>query len=436
MEFGANLKKEFPLDSSWTNLNHGSFGTVPKTILLKQREYQDKALSCPDQFMWFEYPRLVEESRAAVAELVQAPLENLVLLGNATEGLSTVFRSLHWESDDVILHFSTIYDITKKAIEFTIDHHAGKVSTQQIHIEYPIEDEDILSRFKEAVETVNAASKTPRICVFDLVSSQPAGLFPWQAMVKACKELGILSMVDAAQGVGMVKLNLAEVDPDFLVSSCHKWLFVPHSCSIFYVPRRNQHLLTSTLATSRGYLSIDQRASAPTSDLSKYFVKNFEFVGTKDVSAWLTVKDAIAYRRDVLGGEENIMQYLTTLNKDGSKRIAERLGTCVLENAKGTLTNCALSNIALPVWLGMKGDGAKETDTVLPPEEINSAMEWMLGTVLYHYKTSMPLFLIGNRFFVRISAQVYLGLEDYDYAADTIEGIVKGLKEKVYLKPS
>lgn len=44
------------------------------------------------------------------------------------------------------------------------------------------------------------------------------------------------------------------------------------------------------------------------------------------------------------------MNYLWDLNKKGSKLVADMLGTEVLENSKGTLTNCAMANIALPVW--------------------------------------------------------------------------------------
>ena len=410
---------------------------MPKVVLSKQREYQNAALSRPDHFMWYDYPRLIESSRAAAAALVNAPVETVVFLSNTTEGLSTVLRNLEWEGGDVILHFSTVYDLTKKAIDFTVDQQGGKVTIWGIEIEYPVEDEEVIRRFEDAARAVRDSGKNPRLCVFELVSSQPAGLFPWVALVRACRQLGILSMVDGAQGVGMVKLNLAATDPDFLVSSCHKWLFVPHSCAVFYVPARNQHHLPSPLATSRGYSSKSQREPAASSfDAKSYFARNFEFTGTRDASAWLAVKDALAYREAVLGGEERIMQYLVRLNKAGGQQIAERLGTFVLDNSKGTMTDCALCNVALPLWLDARGAGAKESDVVLPVEALDRAMGWIFKLLMEQYKTSMPPFILGKRFFLRVSAQVYLDLKDYDFAAVIAEDIVRGIRDKRYLEDS
>ncbi|KND88219.1 hypothetical protein TOPH_07125 [Tolypocladium ophioglossoides CBS 100239] len=79
------------------------------------------------------------------------------------------------------------------------------------------------------------------------------------------------------------------------------------------------------------------------------FVNNFESVGTHKNGPYLSLKGAIAWRRDVLGGEEKIMAYLCDLNKKGSQYVADIIGTEVLENSKETMTNYAMSNVALPV---------------------------------------------------------------------------------------
>ncbi|PON23473.1 hypothetical protein TGAM01_v207707 [Trichoderma gamsii] len=424
--FGGQLKKDFLFAPGWRNINHGSWGAIPRVIQDKLRHYQDQVEARPDFFLRYEHGKRNDESREAVATIVNAPVETITFVNNATEGVNTVFKNVKWNKDgkDVALYFTTVYDACGKTIDFLYDFHGeGKFISREIKISYPIEDEDILQRFREAVKQVEAEGNRAKICIFDTVSSNPGLVFPWEAMTKACRELGVLSLVDGAQGIGMVKLNLSEVDPDFFVSNCHKWLFVPRGCAVFYVPVRNQHLLPSTLSTSHGYIpETGTRSTPPDIYGSKsFFINNFQWAGTKDYSPNYCVKDAVAYRKQVLGGEERILKYLWDLNKKGSKLVAEVLGTEVLENSKGTLTNCGMANIALPVWKGEKGLEAKETEIVVPAGDMSLVVAWLMRTLADEYKTIVPMFWMGNRLWFRTSAQIYLDVADYEHLAESLK---------------
>ncbi|PNY21214.1 aminotransferase [Tolypocladium capitatum] len=434
-QLGGALKKDFPFDAEWHNLNHGSFGSIPNVIRDRLREYQDRTEARPDRFIRYEYPALLDESRAAVAAVVHAPVETVVFVSNATDGVNTVFRNLAWADDgkDVILTFSTVYEACGKVADYLADYYGGRVEHREVPIAYPLEDEEILQAFREAVRAVEAGGKRARVCIFDVVSSRPGVLFPWIEMIKACRELGVLSMVDGAQGVGMVPLDLAAADPDFFVSNCHKWLHVPRGCAVFYVPVRNQHLLPTTLATSHGYIAKSSKRGTPLPPSAKgAFVNSFEFVGTKDNAPYLCVKDSLAWRRDVLGGEEKILAYLWRLNKKGSAYVAGVLGTEVMENSKGTMTNCAMGNVALPLWIGEKGKGAKDGDAVVPVEDEDEAFQWMARTMVDEYRTFMSLFVTGNRYWIRISAQVYLDMQDYEVAGKVLKELCERVGKRDY----
>ncbi|KAF5678332.1 isopenicillin N epimerase [Fusarium heterosporum] len=431
--FGGSMKKEFMFDPEWRNLNHGSFGTYPKVIKTKFHEYQDASEARPDPFIRYEYPKLLDESRAAVAKLLNAPVDNVVFVSNATVGVNTVYRNLKWNEDgkDVIISFSTIYEACGKVADYLVDYFDGNVTHREVELTYPIDDDEIIRRFEETVKKIEAEGKRARICTFDVVSSRPGVVFPWEEMIKTCRRLNVISMVDGAQGVGMVKLDLTAADPDFFVSNCHKWLHVPRGCAVFYVPERNQKLLPTTLATSHGYVPKLAKRTTPLPPSSKSaFVQSFEFVGTLDNSPYLCVKDAIKWREEVLGGEEAILSYIWDLNKKGSALLAKKLGTTYMENSKGTMRNCGMANIALPIW---SGEGA-EGEVVISAEETQTAFQWILNTLISDYKTFVSLFLHGGRFWVRVSAQVYLDIEDYEWAGDVLEKVCQRVKEKEYLK--
>ncbi|KAL0944986.1 aminotransferase family protein [Colletotrichum truncatum] len=436
--FGKPFLKEFLIDPAYHNLNQGSFGTYPRPIQHALRSYQDKAEARPDQFIRYTYHDHLRESRQALADLLHAPLSTIVLVPNATTGINTVLRNLTWNSDglDEVLYFTTVYGSCGKTIDYIVDTHPGLVSTRAITLTYPLEDEEIVALFRESVATSNKEGKRPRICLFDTVSSLPGVRFPFEAMVAACRELGVTSLVDGAQGVGMLPLDLSALDPDYFVSNCHKWLHVPRSCAVFYVPERNQHHMVSTVPTSHGYVprSGGPRFNPLPVSKDSAFVMNFGFVGTLDNSPYLCVKDAIEWRKSI-GGEDKIIEYIWTLAKEGGKKAADILGTFIMDNKAETMTKCGMVNVALPMVASEDAEtpstGPDGTITV-PQKEAVPIGQWILETLVQEYQTFVAVFCHNGRWYTRLSAQIYLEQEDFEWIAHTMKEICQRVGKHEY----
>ncbi|KAK1773571.1 pyridoxal phosphate-dependent transferase [Copromyces sp. CBS 386.78] len=453
LQFGNVLLKEFLHDPAYRNLNHGSFGTIPRFIQQKLRTYQSLAESRPDAFIRYQTPVLLDESRAAVANLLQVPVETVVFVSNATLGINTILRNMVWSADglDEILYFDTIYGACGKTIDYVIEASLNLVTSRCVPLLYPAEDSDVVAAFQAAIKDSRAAGKRPRLAVFDVVSSMPGVCFPFREIVKLCKDEAIISCVDGAQGIGMVDLHIGDTDPDFLVTNCHKWLFVPRGCAVLYVPVRNQHLIRSTLPTSHGFVpKAGQRFNPLPPKNKSEFVNNFEFVGTVDNSPFFCVKDAILWREEVLGGEERIRAYTTRLAREGGQKVAEILGTRVLENSKGTLVRCAMVNVALPLVITSTstGDDAEVEDMEvkltekeekevqgmheIPQDEAVQAFNWMYKVLREEYNTFVPMILYRRRFWARLSAQVYLEESDFEWAGRTLKEVCERVAKGEY----
>jgi hercynylcysteine S-oxide lyase len=112
---GISIRVPLPLvynlNPKLTLIFSGSFGAFPQVIREKQRAYQDECESRPDPFIRYAYPKLLDESRGAIAKLLNAPIETIVFVPNATTGINTVLRNIPWNEDgkDEILYFNTIY---------------------------------------------------------------------------------------------------------------------------------------------------------------------------------------------------------------------------------------------------------------------------------------------------------------------------------------
>jgi selenocysteine lyase/cysteine desulfurase len=214
-------KSHFQFSPSYTPLNHGSFGAYPRLIQDTQNSYVQLAAERPDTFFVFDLPNLIDESRKAVAPLLGVPVDDVVFVPNATTGVNTVLRNLKFVEGDVVLHFSTIYGSCEKTLASISE--MTPLRCESIILEYPIEDKDILRLFAEAVTRVRKEGRIIRLAMFDTVLTFPGARMPWEDLVAACKQEGILSLIDGAHGIGHIDLtHLGKVSPDFFVSNCHK----------------------------------------------------------------------------------------------------------------------------------------------------------------------------------------------------------------------
>jgi hypothetical protein len=197
---------------------------------------------------------------------------------------------------------------------------------------------------------------------------------------------------------------------------------------VFYVPIRNQHLIRSTLPTSHGFIPTPKPGEKipnnplPPSNKSPY-ITNFEFVGSIDNGPYLCVPAALEYRESI-GGEKAILKYCHDLAHQAGDLTAKILGTEVMENAEGTLGNCCLRTVRLPLQLA-------EVQKVAGTDEVGTDVGvWLTGTMVREYDTFIALIFYGGSWWVRWSAQVYLEPSDFEWGAKVLlelcERVMKG----------
>ena len=359
-------------------------------------------------------------------------METVVFVPNSTTGINTVLRNMVWHEDgkDEILYFSTIYGACGKTVDYVCEANGDAVKGRQINVTYPAEDSDIIEAFKSAIRASRAERKFPRVAIFDTVSSLPGLRVPFEQLTAICREEGLLSLVDGAHGIGHISLDLSSLDPDFFVSNCHKWLYVPRGCAVFYVPLRNQAMMRSTLPTSHGFIPRDDPIGLPNplgSFADSEYISNFTFVGTIDNSNYLLIPDAIKWREEICGGEQAIIDYNTNLAREGGKVVASILGTSVVDNSSNTMSNCCLTNIVLPLIASTEKIAGKNT---VDPQFAFAANMWMQKTLVDEYKTFFAIFYFQGQWWTRLSGQIYLDLSDFEWAGRALKDICERAAEK------
>ncbi|KAL4778164.1 pyridoxal phosphate-dependent transferase [Aspergillus varians] len=444
--FGAPMKSHFLIDPNYRNLNHGSFGTYPKQVLQTQQSFRNSLESAPDVFIRYTQSPLLDESRQTLATLLNIPVSDCVLVKNATTGVNTILHNLAitrtLTPTDAVIYFETAYGAVERTL-FALKESWG-VQLRKVKYTFPLGEGELIARFRDVVESVKREGLVPKVAVFETVVSMPGVRFPFEEVTRVCKELGILSLIDGAHGVGMVELDLEKLGVDFFTSNCYKWLYTPRSCAVLYVPARNQHLIRTCLPTSWGYSPLLPAPSAQGADEDEVlppsilpstgksaFVTLFQLRGTTDDSAYYCVPAAMKFRAEVCGGEEAIHSYLEKLAGEAGDVVAGALGTDVLRAVKGDQggLGCGMVTVRLPIRVNdaLNSSSAGEGVVDVRSEDVSGLTQWMHGQMVDR-RTYVPVFQHGSWLFTRLSAQIYLDRADFEWLAGVLKEILGGVE--------
>ena len=376
------------LDPQAIFLNHGSYGATPKKVLQAQRAWQERLEAQPVQFMGEELPRALRAAAAELAKFVGAEPENLVFVENATGGVNTVLRSLSFRPGDQIACTNHGYGAVRQALRYISDCWGAVLVEAQIP--FPIAGpEQVLAAF--------AAILTPqtRLAVLDHLTSPTALIYPLAELIGLCRQRGIPVLVDGAHAPGVLPLELESLGADWYTGNAHKWLFAPKGCAFLWVAPHRQ-AQTHPLAISHGY--------------GQGFTAEFDWVGTRDPSAWLAISAALAFIREL--GVERLRRYNHTLLLQARQLLLEKLEGIppAPEKMLGFMATLPLP----PFW--------QQWIPELPLAERARRLHDYLWQV---HRIEVPIIPFAGQLWVRISAQVYNHLAEYEQLALALQRLPK-----------
>lgn len=201
-----------------------------------------------------------------------------------------------------------------------------------------------------------------------------------------------------------------------------RWLYTPRGCAVFHIPFRNQHLIRTSLPTSHGYQYPNQ---APDSGKSP-FVHLFEFVATIDYSPYACIPAALEFRQKVCGGEEAIRKYCFSLAHTGGQRVAKILETYRMDTESGNMSQCCFTNVALPLAFGEDEVDGKIFFSV---GEAPKIQQWLNRTAVKEFDTYLQIAMHGGVMWVRLSAQIYLELRDFEWVGYRLKGLCARIED-------
>lgn len=307
---GSRFAPLWTLDPAVAYLNHGSFGACPSAVLERQAALRARMEKEPADFFVRALPALLDDARGALAPFVGAQPDDLAFVPNATAGVNAVARSLAFSPGDEILTTDHAYGACRKTLAYVAARTGATLAVAKVP--FPVAGED------DVVEAILAAvTPRTRLALIDHVTSPTALVFPVARIVAELAAKGVDTLVDGAHALGAVPIELDAIGAAYYTANAHKWLCAPKVAAFLHVRRDRQAGLHPT-SISHGY--------AP-GESGCRFREEFDWTGTNDVTAVLTIPFCLEYMGGLVpGGWPGVMEANKDLALRARKIFLERFG--------------------------------------------------------------------------------------------------------------
>ena len=389
------------LDTTFTFVNHGSYGAVPRVVMQEQAAIRSRMEREAVRFFKVDLENLLDETREAIAGLVNCPAHCIAPLPNATLAIATVLANTPLSTGDEVLVTTHEYSSGTNELE-RICAATGAVLVKA-HIPFPISGPDVVTK-----AVMGKVTSRTKLVIISHVTSATSLILPVEEIVPAVKARGIQILVDGAHAPGQVPVDIAKLDPTYYVGSLHKWVSAPKGTGFLYVPERFHKTFRPVWLSSRANKVRHDRA---------LFLRDFDYIGTTDYTAMLAVPKAIAFMGSLLpGGWRELMATNHALAMHARGVMLDALaGFSHLDSTVAQLPAPehmigSMATVVLPEPPAHKADRPTIYDDALQDE------------LVHNHRVVAPVWRLNepNRRVLRISAQAYNTLGQYHQLAGAV----------------
>ncbi|MGB8170691.1 MAG: aminotransferase class V-fold PLP-dependent enzyme [Chthoniobacteraceae bacterium] len=384
-------RAQWPLDPEVVFLNHGSFGACPRVVLEAQADLRAQMEAQPVRFLQREYEPLLDAARAELAIFLKARPDDLVFVHNATAGVNAVVRSLDFRAGDELLTTDHAYNACRNVLVEAARRSGASVVVAAVP--FPLaSEEEIFGAIMAKV------TDRTRLAMIDHITSPTALVFPVARLITALEQRGVEVLIDGAHAPGAVPLDLDGLRPHYYTGNLHKWVCAPKGAAFLWVRPDRQEAVRPSIVSHGENIRRPGRSA---------FHDRFDWPGTLDPTAWLSVPAALRFGAGLFaGGWDELRERNRQLAISARALVASRLGV-PLPCPNHLLASMAA--IALPEPLQRRPFNGERFDPV--------------QVELYEKaRVEVPVMRWGPspRRWLRISAHAYNTTGDYRTLAETV----------------
>ncbi|MFM8912847.1 MAG: aminotransferase class V-fold PLP-dependent enzyme [Flammeovirgaceae bacterium] len=182
--------------------------------------------------------------RTKVAKLLNCEVGELAMTDNVTNGMSYIANGITLQSGDEILTTDQEHGGGQSSWKMKEKRYGAVFKT--VAIGKPI------TGSSEVFDIITKAfTPKTRVLMLSHMISGSGAILPVKEICAEARKRGIFTVLDGAQTVGHIKIDLKDIDCDAYVGCFHKWMGAPCGTGFMYVKAEHVKNLWTTVASYR-----------------------------------------------------------------------------------------------------------------------------------------------------------------------------------------
>jgi L-cysteine/cystine lyase len=307
------IREYFPQFKNVIYFNTGSSGPLPVPVIEEIMRYMEitKNEGSASPLLYDEIGKL--NLRHKIADFLKVREHEICLTHSTSDGLGIVFSGIDWKKGDEIV---AVYP----------EYISGMLDCQNIEKQYGVKlkivktDEKAFIVEEKIIKEINEKTK---LVLISHVNYHNGQRLDCNKICKSAKEKNSMVIIDGAQSVGAIPVNIKDIDPDFYVFPAQKWLLGEEGMGGLYVKKE---ALSHINPGRMGYNSVEKFSPSEGFILHRG-ARRFE-VGTPCTASYFAFSGAIDFYNMI--GEEFICSRIEKLASYLKEKLYEIKGVNII----------------------------------------------------------------------------------------------------------
>ena len=312
-KIAKKLRKDFPIfknNKGMIYLDNAATSQRPKQVIKAVTDFYEKDNANVGRGLYTLAEKAMadyDNARKIISDFINAAPEEIIFTKNTTESLNllsyTLSSILSKEKDEIVLtemeHHSNLVPWQQLA-----KRNRMKLKIIRIKEDFTLDMEDLKDKLTDKTAIISVTH----------VSNVLGSINPINEIVKLGKNHGAITIIDAAQSISSIKIDVKELGCDFLAFSSHKMLG-PTGIGVLYGKKEILEKIPP-FNFGGGMIKRVEWGSAEWADIPEKFE-----AGTQNIAGAIGLGEAIKYLEKI--GLENIADWEKQLTNYALEKLKE-----------------------------------------------------------------------------------------------------------------